>query len=38
MDRGIILYRSKYGATARYAEWLAEETGFDILRTNEASA
>ena len=38
MDRGIILYRSKYGATARYAEWLAEETGFDILRTKEASA
>ena len=37
MDRGIILYRSKYGATARYAEWLAEETCFDIMQTQEAS-
>ena len=23
MEKGIILYRSKYGATAKYAEWLA---------------
>ena len=26
--KGIILYASKYGATKRYAGWLAEETGF----------
>lgn len=28
--KGIILYRSKYGATKRYAQWLSEETGFEI--------
>ena len=37
MEKGIILYRSKYGATAKYAEWLAEETGFDLMQTKEAS-
>lgn len=37
MEKGIILYRSKYGATAKYAEWLAEETCFDIMQTKEAS-
>ena len=31
MPDGIILYRSKYGATRRYAGWLAEETGFDCV-------
>jgi len=25
---GIILYQSKYGASRKYAQWLAEETGF----------
>lgn len=25
---GIILYRSKYGATKKYADWLSEELGF----------
>ena len=29
--KGIILYRSKYGATKRYADWLAQETGFDCI-------
>lgn len=29
MKKGIILYRSKYGAAKRYAEWLTELTGFD---------
>ena len=37
MGKGIILYRSRYGATAKYAEWLAEETCFDIMQTREAS-
>ncbi len=36
MPKGIILYRSKYGATARYAAWLAEETGFDCVETAKA--
>lgn len=26
---GIILYKSKYGATKKYADWLSEETGFE---------
>ena len=34
--KGIILYSSKYGATKRYAEWLAEETGFDCIETERA--
>jgi menaquinone-dependent protoporphyrinogen IX oxidase len=33
---GIILYRSKYGATKRYAEWLSEETGFPVLDAKTA--
>lgn len=33
---GIILYQSKYGATKRYAQWLAEETGFPCVRVKEA--
>ena len=36
MARGIILYRSKYGATQRYAGWLAEETGFDCVELKGA--
>ena len=34
--KGIILYTSKYGSTKRYAEWLAEETGFDCVETKKA--
>ena len=34
--KGIVLYSSKYGATKRYAEWLAEETGFDCVETKKA--
>ncbi len=34
--KGIILYTSKYGATKRYAEWIAEETGFDYIETQKA--
>lgn len=30
MKKGIILYKSKYGSTKKYAEWLAEECGFDL--------
>lgn len=33
---GIILYQSKYGATKRYADWLAEETRFDCMETKKA--
>ena len=34
--KGIILYASKYGSTKRYAEWLAEKTGFDCVETKKA--
>ena len=34
--KGIILYSSKYGATRRYAKWLAEDTGFDCVETKSA--
>lgn len=38
MSKGIILYRSKYGATKKYADWLVEETGFDCMETKNAKA
>ena len=34
--KGIILYKSKYGATQKYAEWLVEATGFECIETNKA--
>lgn len=36
MKKGIILYKSKYGATKKYAEWLKEETDFDCVETKNA--
>ena len=33
---GIIIYKSKYGATKKYAEWLSEATGFLCVSTKEA--
>lgn len=33
---GIILYKSKYGATKKYVDWLVEETGFDVIETSKA--
>lgn len=33
---GVILYKSKYGAVKRYANWLAEETGFPMVETAKA--
>lgn len=35
---GIIMYQSRYGSTKKYAEWLSEKTGFDIIRTKEIKA
>ena len=29
--KGIIIYKTKYGSTKKYADWLAEETDFDII-------
>lgn len=36
MEKGIIIYQSKYGATKKYVDWLAEETGFDIVEAKNA--
>lgn len=33
---GIIIYKSKYGATKRYAEWISEETGFKTVEASKA--
>ena len=33
MSKGIILFQSKYGATNKYADWLAERTGYDCAET-----
>lgn len=32
---GVIVYKSKYGSTAEYAEWLREETGFEVFDTKQ---
>ncbi len=34
--KGVILYQSKYGATKKYANYLAEETGFKCIETKKA--
>lgn len=34
--KGIVIYKSKYGATKRYAQWIAEETGFDCVDVEHA--
>ena len=36
--RGIILYKSKYGATKKYAEWLSEDTGFRVEELSKVKA
>lgn len=37
VKKGVILYRSKYGATKKYASWLEEATGFDCIETPNAT-
>ena len=37
MKKGIIIYKSKYGAAKKYAEWLNEITGFDCVEVSKAS-
>ncbi len=36
MEKGIILYRSKYGAARKYAQWLGEATGYGRAETSKA--
>ncbi|MCR1897717.1 flavodoxin domain-containing protein [Irregularibacter muris] len=33
----LIIYQSKYGATKKYAEWLAEELSCDLIETKKAT-
>ena len=37
MAKGIILYRSKYGATKQYAKWLQEALGYDCEQATGAA-
>lgn len=34
---GIIIYKSKYGASKKYAEWISEETSFKIKESSKVS-
>ncbi len=36
MSKGIILYQSNYGSTEKYARWLSEATGFELMETRRA--
>ena len=36
MEKGIVIYQSKYGATKKYVNWLIEETNFDYIETSNA--
>ncbi|MEG0919108.1 MAG: flavodoxin domain-containing protein [Anaerovoracaceae bacterium] len=37
MEKGLILYQSKYGTTKKYVDWLVEEFLFDCLETSKAN-
>ena len=37
MSNIIVIYQSKYGATKKYAEWLAEELSCDLVETKKAT-
>jgi menaquinone-dependent protoporphyrinogen IX oxidase len=38
MGKIAVLYRSKYGSTKQYAEWIAEETGADLFSIPHVAA
>lgn len=38
MKKGMIIYRSKYGAARKYAGWLQEMTGFACVEASKAAA
>lgn len=37
MEKCIIIYKSKYGATKKYVDWLIEETKFNFLEISNAN-
>ena len=38
MNKGLVVYRSKYGATKRYAEWFARQMGYDLVENKGLGA
>lgn len=34
---GIIVYKSKYGAAKKYADWISQATGFSVLEASKAA-
>jgi len=36
MSKVVVVYQSKYGSTEKYAGWIAEDTGADLLKAGEA--
>ncbi|MBQ8562527.1 MAG: flavodoxin [Firmicutes bacterium] len=38
MERTIVIYKSKYGATEQYARWIAEELDCDLVRAEDFKA
>ncbi|MGI6129497.1 MAG: flavodoxin domain-containing protein [bacterium] len=37
MSKIVVIYQSKYGATEKYAEWLAGELSGDLIQTRKAT-
>ncbi|WP_366936885.1 flavodoxin domain-containing protein [uncultured Clostridium sp.] len=37
MNNTVVVYKSKYGSTKKYAEWIAEELSSDIIENNKLS-
>lgn len=37
MEKGIVIYKSKYGASKKYADWLRGLTGFDCMEASKAA-
>jgi len=38
MKEFAVVYKSKYGSTKKYAEWIAEELGADLMEASETNA
>lgn len=36
--KGIVIYKSKYGSTKTYAQWIGEELGFDVVDAKTVKA
>ena len=36
MSKSVVVYKSKYGSTEKYARWIAEDSGADLRKAGEA--